>query len=106
MRAGELDRRITIQSQTTTQADNLELNTAWVDEVSLPAAVKGLRGSERFEHDQRTAEQTKVFKIRYRKALTTKHRIVYDGQSYDIVNINELGRRAGLELTAVAVLDE
>ena len=44
----------------------------------------------------------KIFTIRYRSEVSTKHRISYDGDIYQITGITEIGRKEGQRITAVA----
>ena len=57
---------------------------------------------EREEADQRVTVNPKIFTIRYRSEVTTKHRISYDGDIYHITGITEIGRKEGQRITAVA----
>jgi hypothetical protein len=37
------------------------------------------------------------------ETITTEDRVVYNGESYDIRQMSEIGRRGGLQITAVSV---
>ena len=101
MRAGDLDRRIRIQSRTlpTTFGDELETFT---DEATVWASKMDVTGRERIRGVVEVAEGTTVFRIRWRSGMTPKKRIIYDGTVYDISHVAEIGRREGLDITAVA----
>lgn len=101
MRAGDLDRRIRIQSRTlpNTFGDNLE---TFEDEVTVWASKMDVTGRERIRGVVEVAEGTTVFRIRWRSGMTPEKRIIYNGMVYDIRHIAESGRREGLDITAVA----
>lgn len=114
MRAGSLDRLITIQVNTPTQNNFGEPIDSWSDVVArLPAGYSPLRGNERDTEAQTVAEQYVEFTVRYQEALRTlnsKYRILYpapdltgspnDTDIYDIKNVAEIGRQDGLRIVA------
>ncbi len=101
MRAGDLDRLITIE-QPTESVDAYGAPTqTWATLAQVWAQVKPVRGSEYFAAQQMNARVDAVFRVRYRTDLTTKMRISYNSETYDIQGIIEIGRREGLELMAV-----
>ena len=103
VRAGNLDRRITIEKNTPVQdSDSGELVAGWATLATMWAQVRPLRGSERFEAQRENAERVSVFRIRHRTDIDETMRIVYGGDEYDIESIAELGRSEGLEITATA----
>lgn len=103
MRAGALDRRITIERNTPTHdADSNEEVASWGTLATVWAQAKPLRGSERFEADRENAERTVTFRIRHRTDIDEEMRIVFDGDNYDIESIAEIGRSEGLEIIATA----
>ena len=100
MRAGELDRRITVQSATTTtNAVGQDVKT-WTDYKTIWAKVKEENPSERIRANRVDARMTYVITTRYRTDLTTDMRIVYGGNALDIHGIQEIGRKEGLLITA------
>lgn len=100
MRAGRLDRRIQIQTLTVTRdAHGGQLQT-WTTLATVWAQVIPMRGKELFEAAQFQPGAEVKFVIRYRDDFDEKARIIYDGANFDIVHIAELGRQAGLEITA------
>ena len=102
MEPGRLDRRILIlQRSTSTDAWNQNLGS-YVQVLEVWAEVKDLGAKEREEADQRVTVNPKIFTIRYRSEVSTKHRISYDGDIYQITGITEIGRKEGLRITAVA----
>lgn len=99
MQAGPLDRRITIQTHTDTRDGAGEPVPAWTTLATVWANVLHLRGTEPFEGQQFNAQRVTVFTIRYRDDVDETMQVSFDGQTYDIEGISELGRRDGLELT-------
>jgi SPP1 family predicted phage head-tail adaptor len=100
---GRMDRRITVQSFTTTQNAIGEPEKTWTAlYTDISAEVAQVGGREYFSADQRVAEADCRFYIRYRGDITEQMRIVYDGKTYDIKHIREIGRRERLEILAKA----
>ena len=102
MRAGSLDRRLTILRRTLArnaygeQVEEFEtLDTVW-------AAKLDTTGRELFTAKGTIGENSTRFRIRYRSDLYLTDRLSYNGTEYDITQIAELGRKDGLELVAVA----
>jgi head-tail adaptor len=112
-----LDRLITIERFTATRDSYGEQTETWaaVDERRR-ASCSPLRGDERFTSDQFIARQQVAFVIRWSANvadLSPLDRIVYPPlsqesppeevpveQIYDIIDIQELGRREGLRILA------
>lgn len=108
MRAGKLDRRVTIQRWTETGRNDLnEPIMAWAVIATVWAQQRPDRGSERFAAAQVSGAAVMTFHIRYRADLTDQDRLVYEGKTYQIVAPSrELGRRSGTEIDAVAKADD
>ena len=104
MRARSLGRRITFQTFTTVQDATGEPIKTWTDLITVAASKLDVTGRERFTARQELAQETTVFRIRYRTDITGQARIVYDSKTYDIEGIAELGRREALDITATAIL--
>lgn len=102
MKAGKLDRRITIQRrQKTTNPDNGEDLYVWVDVVSCAAEFVANRGQEMFAARQKQDVSVGLFRIRYRPGIIPEMRIVYEGSHFDITSVDPMpGRQTGLELLA------
>ena len=100
MRAGELDRLIVIETPTEGQDDYGGRALTWVTFATVWAKVTPTRGRETVAADQVVAQADTVFRIYWLSGLTTKMRVSYDGQLYDIAHLAEIGRREGLDLMA------
>ena len=100
MRAGELDRSIVIETPTEAQDDYGGRTPTWATFATVWAKVMPARGRESVAADQVVALADTVFRIYWLSGLTTKMRVSYDGQLYDIAHLAEIGRREGLDLMA------
>lgn len=101
MQAANLDRTITIQKKAVTQNDSGDEVETWSTLAVVSAEKLEGTGGERFTSQQFIAEGAKTFRIRWSKRLkvvTTEHRISFDDRIYDIVDVQEIGRREGLRL--------
>jgi SPP1 family predicted phage head-tail adaptor len=99
MEAGKLDRQITLQAATATGNAYGEDVTTWGDNLQVWANVRHQTAREVFLADQQQARQTLIFTIRYRAGITAgKHRVQYEGVTYDITGVMPIGRREGLQL--------
>jgi head-tail adaptor len=111
MRAGKLDRRITIQRYTTTQNDFGEETKTWSSIAHRRAAgYRPTGGDERFDAEQFAARQQVEWRIRFSDNLSDlnpKDRILYPAPDdkdiqnpdahaiFEILSVEELGRREG-----------
>lgn len=102
MRAGALDRKITIQSATESQDDYGQSVETWVTFAAVWAEIREPRGNETIDANKPEARAERVFRIRWLSGVTTKMRISVDGAVYDITHIAEIGRREGLNLYGLA----
>jgi len=85
--AGQLDRRITIQSFTTTTDDFGEVIQSFTTLADVWAKVEEKNGSEGEEGNQLMATKRVEFFIRYRADINEQMRIVYNGLTYKIETI-------------------
>jgi SPP1 family predicted phage head-tail adaptor len=98
MRAGKLDRTITIQSLTTGVDDYGTPTEAWTDVATVRAELIQA-GTEEFLAGYGESDRTAViFRTRWRVDVTTDQRIMFGTKSLNIREIKEIGRRRGLEL--------
>ncbi len=102
MRAGKLDKTITIQRRGEVIDDYGTVTEGWTDLVTVRAQVIQ-QSAEEFLKSAGTSEQTAfVFRIRHREGLATADRVSFQGDFFDLKEIKELGRRDGLDLRCVA----
>lgn len=100
MRAGALNKRVTLLQRSVATNSEHEVVQTFADLETVWAEVQDLRGSDFFGARQVVNDLTTRFRIRWRNDLTTMDRIRYDGRDFDIVQISELGHRYGLEILA------
>ena len=122
MRAGRLDQLITIQRKSVTASDSGDPVESWNTIVGRRAASVGaVRGEERFVAPQIVAQAQLEFRIRWSANvadLAPRDRIVYPALSedspedvpdttriYDVQQVNEIGRREGLQIIALQRTD-
>lgn len=106
MKAGKLDRRITIQRQGPSTDNGIEeVPGAPEDYATRWASWKPSNGREIFENLGREAKSGGTFWLRY-DSVTAGIRETdvaqFDGRQWGIVGIQELDRREGIELIVVA----
>jgi SPP1 family predicted phage head-tail adaptor len=98
MRAGDMDRRITIDERTETYSPSGEPIIVWEPIATVWAEVQQQSGREFFASQQTVSERRVVFRLRWLDGITVLHRVRYDGREHDIQEVRELGRGVGLEL--------
>lgn len=102
MKAGLLDRIITVERVTTTVDDYGTPVEGWTTVATIRAQRVSLTKEEFLRAFGSTSEAVAVFRIRHMDGLTLADRITSEGQSYDLKSIEPLGRREGLELRCIA----
>src|SRR5262245_20493120 len=108
MRGGKLDRRITLQQATVTYDSLNNPIQTWGDLATVWASRQDMSDTERVAASEVGADMTTRFQIRWSNlvsVLNPKDRLTFDGNSYEIVNVKEIGRREGIEITAVVRTD-
>lgn len=90
MNPGKLDRLITIQASRTVKQGDGSVETTWVAHSQPWAqAVPALGARSQEAAAANRWNDPHVFTIRYDAALTTRHRLIYAGQVYEIVGLGE-----------------
>lgn len=115
MRAGPLDRRITIQRKSSTASGSGEPVETWSTIAErLPAVMRPVRGDERFTGEQVVGQEQVEFRIRYSTALANLgqlDRVIYPALAdespedepdlrnvYEVLAVHELVRREVLQI--------
>lgn len=102
MRAGDLDRRITIRRFTSTiDPGSGQQIEEWADLTTVWASWRRASAREQLAAAELSAEITDIFEVRYSsktKTITPEDRIVYEGRAYNIVEATEIDRRKGMRL--------
>lgn len=102
IRAGSLDRRITLERESSTVTPSGGVMKAWTPLATVSAELVRRKADEIPTGFGEAENGTVQFRIRYFPGLTTADRIAYDGKFFGIKEITEIGRRRGLEIRAVA----
>lgn len=125
MRAGPLDRLITIQRNTPTSGEDGQPSDSWatVGVLRRHASMRPVRGEERFMTPQFVALEQIEFRIRYSGAVANLNpldRIIYPALTtaevdddaaisgrriHDVMVVHEIGRREGLLITTSRRVD-
>jgi len=98
--AGELDRRIELQSATVTNdPDYNEEIQSWATYATVWAKMEFHKSDETEESARRYAEMGLYFTIRWRGDVTPEHRVVLESENYEIIGRpREIGRRRFLKM--------
>ncbi|TVT39631.1 head-tail adaptor protein [Hymenobacter setariae] len=101
MNFGKFDRQLLLQRPAVVaQNDFGESAPAGFEDVATVwGEQKPGTGAESVIGQQQTAQQAANWQIRYRADITPTWQFVCEGHTYQIIAIQEVGRRAGLLLT-------
>lgn len=102
MRAGGMDRRITLERFTTIEDELGGEIQEWTTLATVWAEARQQGGKEFLAADTTNAVRRVVFFLRWLPGLTVLDRVSYDGRNHDIEEVREIGRRDGVELHTVA----
>ena len=106
MRAGKLDRRVTIQTRSVVRNGVGEEIETWATLAEVWAGIEPQNVAQRFAANQLYAQVNQVFRIRWYEWGSTldpnQHRLTYRGRVYDIHGAFEIGRREGLHILTAA----
>jgi len=101
MKAGKLDRKITIQAATHTVDAYGVPAPAWSTFATMRAQLIQGSTEEFIRAGGAAPEAVAVFRIRWIAGVTTSHRILHGGATFNIKELKEIGRRRGLELRCI-----
>jgi SPP1 family predicted phage head-tail adaptor len=107
--AGTMDRRITLQQATVTYDALNNPTETWATLATVWASKEDLSDSERVAAAEVGAAMTTRFRIRYSdkvSGINPKNRLTFDDRTWDIQNVKEIGRKEGLEISAIARTDD
>lgn len=105
MRAGALDRRITIERVTSTPDEFNAPVEKWITLATVWASKKDWKHSEMMRAGGTGSEIITRFQFRYSSTVgdvSPRDRINYGGTIYDIVAVREIGYHEAIEVTASA----
>jgi len=95
MKAGELNKRITLQYQTKVPDGLGGFTTTWTDAATVWAAIWPVSANEQVQANATTMVISHRIRIRYRSVLKPSWRIKYGDKYFSIVSIinpNQAGR--------------
>lgn len=98
MRAGKLDRRISIQTATDTQDAYGQAVSVWATTYTVWADVWPLPYTEQVEGDRKTEQTMFKIRIRWQTGVVPTMRVSYGSYYYDIISIEEGNRQEYLDL--------
>lgn len=98
MKSGKLTRKIVIQRAQAAVDDYGTPVKAWAPTYTLRAEVVERSTSEFMQAGGATDEALIVFRVRHVLEISNSDQVAFDGKTYQIKEITELGRRKGLEL--------
>lgn len=102
MNIGQLDRRVTLQQPAPAPANAFGGSgqaQVFADVATVAAGVKYAPGGEAQQAQQQTATQRISFTIRYRADVRPTWQLLYEGRTFQITDVAEIGRRRGTLLT-------
>lgn len=98
MRAGRLDRRVTLESSTAPTSGDPTAET-WDEECTVWAEQMDLAGAERFLRSGLTSETSAVYRIRYLSGVDSSWRLCDGAGVWRIIDASEgMGRNRELLL--------
>lgn len=103
MRAGKLDRAITIQRVATTVNGYGTSDETWTDVATVRAQRVTTSTEEFIRAYGESAEAVAIFRTWWIDGVKLADRVVFEGQNYDIKETKEIGRREGLELRTILI---
>lgn len=98
MRAGSLDRSITVQRLGEVRDPFGGVSAGWSDLATVRAQVLQSATDEFMQAGGEQAARAVAFRIRWIDGLRNADRVVFEGLPFDVLEVKEIGRRRGLEL--------
>ncbi|MDO7888284.1 phage head closure protein [Hymenobacter cheonanensis] len=101
MNIGRLDRQVTLQQPAAVPQNQFgePAPAGFTDMATVAAGVEYKPGGEAVAADQNTATQRVVFTLRFRADVRPTWQLGYEGKTFQITDVAEIGRRRGLTLT-------
>lgn len=95
---GLLDRRVTLQYSVPTRDAAGGTVADWYDAATVWAGKRPEGGGRLFAAEAKHYDATLVYRIRHRPDIGAGYRLIHGDDTYEIVAVAELGRRAYLDL--------
>lgn len=96
MRAGRLDRRITIQSKTEVIDVYGQRTLTWATFLTVWSDPIEMLGGEQTQDNNRSTKRMVDFRVRWNSTITNEMRILWENEFYKIEDIKEISRQDGL----------
>lgn len=114
MRSGTLDTLVRLQRQGPPVDDGLtQVPGPWADLAGGPvwASERSAPGQERLANAENAGSQVTVFRIRWDPALdhlNNRDRLIReeDGEVFNILGVQRMGRQDGIEISAITRTDD
>lgn len=90
---GELHHKVQIQAADVTTDDDGSIIETWRTIATVWANPNPTSGGERWKDAALATSNLFIFKMRYFRGLTTKNRILFDGRTFDIKNVQDVNER-------------
>ena len=88
MRAGTLNKRISIQSlQGEVDAFGQPLESSWTEFASVRASIIPITGNEKFLSNVDFAKTTHQIKFRFIEGINASMRAIYDGREFKFISV-------------------
>ena len=100
---GRLDRRITIQYSIPSRDTSGGVALDWYDAATVWASLAFLRGNRLYAADEKSFEALVTYRIRHRGDIESGMRLIHGDDVFEIVAVEQLGRRHFLEMTCRAI---
>ena len=102
MRAGKLDRKITLERETEIVDEFGTVARHWLAVATIHAQLVQASTDEFLTSFGEAGTVARVFRIRHRDGVLLTDRVTHNGRAFNIVELTEIGRRVGLELRCEA----
>jgi len=100
MRAGRLDRRVSLYKCTTEKDRFGSTKETLTKYTVLPASIQYVNGSELIKDGEIFNSDFITVTVRYNSQIKTSDELEYNEVHYNITYVEELGRREGMRVTA------
>ncbi|GGA81195.1 hypothetical protein GCM10011491_05610 [Brucella endophytica] len=101
MRAGKLDRLITIEEGKEVIDGHGGVTFVWSKFADLRAQIVQASTEEFIRAYGALDETIIIFRTHYIDGVATSHRVVFQGEPFNVKELKEIGRRVGLEIRCV-----
>ena len=106
IKCGQFRHIIIIQAATETPGLLGEVEQTWAAVLTVSCSIRPLRGKEKVQGDQVSAEATHLISMRHNTTITPAHRLLFGTRIFDINHIANIDERnVLLEITVTEAVD-